>query len=210
IGQLRSVVERLRQPALAWVFVFAVGMTVFNHLPYELAQPYLALVLDEPAGGGLTPAASGVVMATMMTVAAGASRASAFLAARLSTARVLLGAMLVQGVVIAGMGLWLHPAIVVLLLARSIPGAVAGPVQLAVIMPRIPSRLRATYLSVQSLVGRLAFSGALMVSAYAVGGLSPLDHPSIATLCGGFTIALAVVFAVLLLSKRALQSPSTA
>nr|MCH9683279.1 MFS transporter [Deltaproteobacteria bacterium] len=43
IGQLRSVVERLRQPALAWVFVFAVGMTVFNHLPYELAQPYLAL-----------------------------------------------------------------------------------------------------------------------------------------------------------------------
>ncbi len=191
--QLRAVLEHLRQPALAWVFVFAVAMTVFNHVPYELAQPYMAVLLDEPAGASVTPLVSGVVMAAMMTVAAMASRLSAPLAARVGIARLLVGAMLVQAVVIGAMGLWLHPAVLLLLLLRSVPGALSGPVQLAVILPRVSARLRATYLSVQSLAGRLAFSGALVLSAGAVGGLSPLDHPAITTLCTGFVVALGVV-----------------
>ena len=209
LRQLRAVVSQWRQPALRWVFVFAVVMTVFNHVPYELAQPYLALVLDEPGAASAnpaTPVVSGVVMALMMVVAATASRASAALARRLGPGTLLLGAMLIQGVVIAAMASWLHPVVVVLLLLRSVPGALAAPVQLGVILPRVEGGLRATYLSVQSLVGRLSFSGALVVSAGAVGGLERLDHGAIRTLGIGFGIALGVAFVALLPGVRSLRA----
>ncbi len=206
LRQLRAVVSAMRQPALGWVFAFAVAMTVFNHVPYELAQPYLALVLDEPSGRGNTPIVSGVVMAVMLTIAAGASRLSASAAARVGVGPLLLGAMLGQGLVIGAMALWLHPVVLAVLLLRSIPGALAAPVQLSVILPRVPGRLRATYLSVQSLVGRLAFSGALGIGAWAVGGLERLDHGTIATLGLGACVTLGVVWVLLALLARGLDA----
>lgn len=206
LRQLRAVVSQWRQPALRWVFAFAVAMTVFNHVPYELAQPYLALVLDEPSGAGATPVVSGVVMALMMTAAAMASRASASLGVRLGAGSLLLGAMLLQGVVIGAMAAWLHPVVLAVLLLRSVPGSLAAPIQLGVILPRIEGRLRATYLSVQSLAGRLAFSGALLLSARAVGGLERLDHEAIQALGVGFGLALVLTFGVLWLGVRSLRA----
>ncbi|MCA9710262.1 MAG: hypothetical protein KDK70_30765, partial [Myxococcales bacterium] len=205
LRQLGAVASHLRQPPLAWVFGFAVVMTVFNHVPYELAQPYLDLVLGESAGPAATPVVSGVVIAAMMTVAAGASRASGPLGARVGTGTLLLGAMVVQGVVIGAMAAWLHPVVLLVLLLRSVPAALAGPIQLGVILPRVEGRLRATYLSVQSLAGRLAFSGALVASAGAVGELDRLDHAAIQTLGAGFGVAWVVAFGLLALGAKALR-----
>ncbi|MEM7153944.1 MAG: MFS transporter [Myxococcota bacterium] len=204
LRQLGSVVRHLRQPALVWVFLFAVVMTVFNHVPYMLGQPYLAAMLGDEAMTS-TPVVSGLLMALKMTMAALASRASAPLAAKFGPAAVLLGAMVVQGLVIGSMGASLHPAVLALLLLSSMPGAVSGPVQLAVILPRVDGRIRATYLSIQSLAGRLSFSAALAVAAMVVGEASPMPHPAMATLCFGAVVGLAVMALVLLPWSRVVR-----
>ncbi len=204
--QLRSVLDHIRRPGLGWVFGFAVAMTVFNHVPYELAQPYLALVLGEARGATATPVVSGVVMALMMVVAAGGSRLSPTLARRLGTGPLLLGAMALQGVVIASLAIWLHPLVLGVLLLRSAPGSLAGPVQLQFVLPRVEGHLRATYLSVQSLAGRLAFSGVLLLGARSVGGLEALDHAAIRSLATGTGLLMVVVAVVLLARVRSVEA----
>lgn len=203
-AQLRGVVNSLRSPALRWVFAFAVAMTVFNHVPYELAQPYLGLVLAKHGIDGFTPAASGLMMALMMGAAAVASRFSAPLSQRIGVAPVLLGAMVVQGVVLAGLAAIVHPVVVLLLLARSVPGALSRPLEMQCVLPNIAAHQRATFLSVQSFAGRLAFTGALAIGSWVVGPLEALGASAISRLAGGAGIALLGVAAWLTWSRRAL------
>ena len=75
----------------------------------------------------------------------------------------------------------------------------AAPLNAAVV-PRLESAHRATYLSIQSLLGRLAFSGALVtLSVYAgqEANWAVLSHTL--TLCGGFAL---VGFALLAFTSR--------
>jgi hypothetical protein len=203
LAQLGAVARSLRQPGLRWVFVFVVTMTVFNHVPYELAQPYLDLVLSGRGVGTFTPAASGVMMALMMGAASVASRFAAPLRRRVGVAAVLLGAMVLQGMVLGGLALAVHPVVVVLLLARSIPGALAQPLALQCVLPRLDAGLKATYLSVQSLVGRLAFAAALAGGAHWVGGMEGLGAEAIARLAATALALLIAVAAGLALTRRA-------
>jgi len=203
-AQLRGVAKSLRAPALRWLFVFSVAMTVFNHVPYELAQPYLRLVLADLGVDGFTPAASGLMMALMMAAAAAASRFSAPLSRRIGVAPVLLGAMLVQGIVIAGLATLVHPVVVLLLLVRSVPGALSRPLELQSVLPNLLDHQRATYLSVQSLAGRLAFTGALATGSWVVGSLESLGASAISRLAGGAGVALLAAAAVLVWTRRAL------
>ena len=43
VRQIVAASQRLRDPQLRWIFVFVVGMTVLNHVPYEFFQPWLEL-----------------------------------------------------------------------------------------------------------------------------------------------------------------------
>jgi MFS family permease len=208
LQQLRDVGAALRKPALLWVFAFAVAMTVFNHVPYELAQPYLRLVLAQQGIADFTPVASGVMMAVMMAAAAVASRWAARLGDRLGVAPIMLGAMVLQGVVLAGLAAVVHPAIVGLLLLRSVPGALTRPLQLQCVLPNIDAHLRATYLSVQSLAGRLAFTSALAAGAWAVGGIAQMGADAVSWLAGAALVMLAAVVAALALARGALAEPS--
>ena len=205
LAQLREVGRSLRSPMLRWVFVFVVAMTVFNHVPYELAQPYLHLVLDARSSGAFTPVVSGVMMGCMMGLAAFASRWSEPLGRRVGVTAVLLGTMALQGLVMVGMAAVVHPAVVVLLLARSVPGALSRPLELQCVLPNVGAHLRATYLSVQSLVGRLAFTVALAAGSWAVGGLEQLDADAVSALAGGASMLLVVVVAALALLRPAEQ-----
>jgi len=210
LAQLRAVVSALRNPGLRWIFAFAVAMTVFNHVPYELAQPYLRLVLADHAVDAFTPLASGVMMAVMMAIAAVASGRADTLSRRFGVPGVLLSSMALQGLVLAGLSLVVHSVIVVLLLMRSVPGALARPLQMQCILPNIEGHLRATYLSVQSLVGRLAFATTLAVGSWAVGGLDRLDGSAIHTLAQGAFITVSLVFCGLLLRRGAVRVASRA
>ena len=62
-----------------------------------------------------------------------------------------------------------------LIVFRSVPMAFTKPVVISLIHPRLTSSVRATYLSVQSLAGRLAFSVTLLLASLAVVDMGTLS-----------------------------------
>lgn len=207
VAQLRAVLQRLRDPVLRWTFAYAVAITVWGHVPYELAQPYLHGVLDELHRAELTEPVSGVLTAVAMIIAALVSAGAGRLA-RLGTARVLLAALGVQLVVIVTMGLWLHPAVLAILALRGIAAAIEGPLVQAAAHPRLSSDLRATYFSVQSLAGRCSFAASLALASLWLaddpGSARGFAPAAISTVALGFAIALLVVGVALAATARAL------
>lgn len=194
-AQLRAAVGRLRDPVLGWVFVFAIAWIVLAHVPYEFFQPYLAFAI----GYESTPLVSGALVAAMMTASAYASSRSMVLGRRIGARGVLLATIAVQTAIVAAMAAVLHPAVLALILLRSVPSALARPTMAQLIHPRVPSNIRATYLSMQSLAGRLAFSATLAASA-AILGSDPLTYPSLShllwLLAGLGAVALVALAAV--------------
>ncbi|MDJ0839826.1 MAG: MFS transporter [Acidobacteriota bacterium] len=176
LTQLGRCLACLRNPLLAWLFFYCVGMIILDHIPYELYQPYLDLLGERaawlPQEG--TPLTAGLVMAVSLFLGAPVAGYSIRLRDKLGLKPALLSATLMQTVVIASMGWFLHPLVVALILLRNVPAALKTAPLNAAIAPRVDTSLRATYLSLQSLVGRLSFSITLA-------GLSlmfaPGDHP---------------------------------
>ena len=167
--QIGACLGQLANRPLAWLLGFAVLMIVINHVPYELYQPYLDELLDD-RGIGLpgegTPLVTGVVTAIAMLVASWATARSIWVRDRIGLAATLLGTTALQVLVMAAMGLVLHEVVLLLILLRSVPAAVMEPPLRAAVTPQLPRSLRATYLSLQSLAGRLAFSGVLVLLSF--------------------------------------------
>ncbi|MFP4597973.1 MAG: MFS transporter [Persicimonas sp.] len=172
--QLLACLAYLKQPALAWLFALAVLMTVLNHIPYEFYQPYLELVGGDIDWLDQTPLATGAHMFAATMLAAWVAARSATIDARLGKGPTLLLAAGIQTAIIATMALVLHPLVAVLLLLRGVPGAMFKAPLLAAVTPRISLGQRATYLSVQSLAGRLGFALFLGGLSY-VAGAATID-----------------------------------
>jgi hypothetical protein len=170
--QARAIWRALAEPAVRWTTAFVVASTVAVHVPYELLQPWLAALADRLDRRALdvaaAPAIAGAATAVIAAVAAAASPHGPRLAARFGAHRVLLGtgALLVA---VTGAMAWIHPLVLVPMLLRSVPSALASPVVAAILHPRLDSSVRATFLSAVSLAGRLAFALALALGARAVG-----------------------------------------
>ncbi|MEZ4239111.1 MAG: MFS transporter [Myxococcota bacterium] len=188
--QARAVRRALDDRIVRWTTGFVVLFTVSVHVPYELVQPWLELVagaLDQPHYRA-APAVSGAVTALVTAVAALASPHGPALAERYGVRTVLLGAA--AGLIaVTGAMAWLHPVVLVVLLLRAVPNALSGPVVAATFHPRLTARVRATYLSVVSLAGRLAFAAALAAGAASVGVDGGWTPAALHTL-----VALAVAF----------------
>lgn len=167
----RGLLTALRRPVLLWTFAFVVGMTVLNHVPYTFFQPYLELLLANRTvdGYALTPALSGLLAGAMMGVGSWVSASAMRVRSLLGVFRSLLAATALQLAIIVSMGAVLSPWIVGMILLRSAPMGLLNPIVRAEIHPRVETQIRATYLSFQSLVGRLAFSACLAISSWAVG-----------------------------------------
>jgi len=166
LRQLVAVAYSFRNPSLRWIFAFAVGMDVLNHVPYEFYQPYLAFLFARPESEySTTPAISGLLLGGAMAGGAWASGRAADLRARHGTALTLLGTTLMQVSVILAMGMFLNVLVALSFLLRSTPAAIFLPLGHAEVHARVHSGLRATWLSVQSLGGRLAFAGTLFLAS---------------------------------------------
>lgn len=166
VEQLKTCGGLLKQRLLAWVFCYYIVMTVLNHVPYEFYQPYIDLAL---AGrivlGDGTTLATGIHVGLVMFIAAWFASRSIRLRDKLGLGGVLLTAAALQTLIILVMGLILHPLIIILILARTVPRALMTAPINAAIAPRVNRTQRATFLSIQSLAGRLAFSGWLLILA---------------------------------------------
>jgi MFS family permease len=186
LRQLGACVAQLRNRSLAWLLGFAVLMTVLNHVPWEFYQPYLDLLLakrDTRLPGQGTPLVTGTLTAVMFLLASGAAARSIRIRDRIGLAPTLLLTTVLQVVIITAMGWLLHEVVVVVLLLRSLPAAIMLPPLRAAVTPQLPRSLRATYLSLQSLLGRLAFSGTLLLLAVrSTPGAAP-DWPAISSMC---------------------------
>ena len=81
----------------------------------------------------------------------------------------LLGAAAVlELLVIGALAIWLHPVLALLVIVRSGPMAVVVAPVNSTIAPLIEDSHRATFLSIRSLAGRLAFSGMLAGFAFLI------------------------------------------
>ena len=171
------------------------------------------LLADSRREFSITPALAGVLVAATMVVSAFASKRAIAVRDRLGVAASLIGAMLLQALIMLAMALVVHPLVIALLLLRGVPRAIATPVQNAVIHPRLHRGIRATFLSLQSLAGRLAFSGSLWIAAVVMPTHDTADdavamsHPDMAAVLIGFTVAAVAVALLLAACSRAVRAP---
>jgi len=205
--QLRVCISYLRRSALLWLFLFYILMTVLNHMPYIFYQPYLDLVLrgwDFGVSG--TPLVSGLVTALSMIVAAQAAARSVRFRDRYGLAVALLSSTALQLIVMAAMAAVIHPVIVLLILLRSCPRALMTAPLNAAVAPQVPQAQRATYLSMQSLAGRLSFSGVLLVLSLATGGATEADAERLRLFLGSCALVGIIGMVLLGMSARALRN----
>ncbi len=167
--QLRSVWERARSPELAWLFAFAVLGIVMNHVPYEFYQGYLALSIEDvqPTSTNFAPLVAGLHATAVAVVAGFGAGASMRLSRRFGRRAFLMATSTAVLVLMTAMGTILHPVVALILVGRGLSGAMQKAPLREAIAPNVPSDLRATYLSVQSLAGRLGFAAMLAFLALA-------------------------------------------
>jgi len=167
---VRSLLGVLRARDLAWLFGFGIASVTLAHLPAEFAQPYLAAVLGEDVRDvGRTPLLAGVLVGANTFVAGWAAGVSLRLRAWLGLGGALLTALSWQVAVLAAMAWVVHPAVALLLLTRSCLPAITRVLVGVELAPRLPTSLRASYLSLDSLAGRLGYAGVLAGLAWVTG-----------------------------------------
>ncbi len=174
--QLRVCGGLLSRRPLGWLSAFFVAMYVLPHVPYMFYQPYVAALIGEVQA---TPLVIGLHTAVALLIGAWAGAKSIQMRDRVGVRRALLGAMGVQALLIGIMGLTLHPIVAALVLLRSLQPALAGVILNAEITPRVPRAQRATYHSLQSLLGRLLFSGTLLALSLFAGAGDANDPGSV-------------------------------
>ncbi|TPV95049.1 MAG: MFS transporter [Myxococcales bacterium FL481] len=204
--QLRACTQALRDRTTGWLALFVVLMIVFNHIPWELTQPYVALAFPAQSGFAPTPTIVGSVGAAGMLIAAYVSRRAASIRAKLGQWPTLLIAMATQGLVIATLG-FVHPVLCVVLTLRSSPRALMVPVLNAAIHARVADSNRATFLSMLSLAGRLAFSLTLVAASQAIADPAELSAPGLRRLAvfgaAMLAVCLLIFGAVAMRERRA-------
>jgi len=160
--QLLACSAKLREPVLAWLFLFSIVIYGLAHVPYEFYQPYITLLDLEILGRGIeAPIVSGIVIGISMFGGAFAAGAGVRWQARYGLLPVLIIAAGVQCAIIAGMALLQHAAVLGLVFLRNFPSALVHAPSNAIVVPRLAPEQRATYLSLQNLVGRLTFAALL-------------------------------------------------
>ncbi len=200
ISQMLGCLSLLRGTRLLWLFVFAVFMTVLNHIPYEFYQPYVETLAAKFGALRSTPVLTSVHLAITMLIAAWFASMSVSLRRRIGTGGVLLSACGLQVAIMTIMHFFLSIPAALFMLLRSCPRALMTAPLNAAVAPALPSERRATYLSIQSFAGRLAFAGTLAWFATMAGGD---DWSSIANMLGwGMWIGLGGL-AFLTLTARA-------
>jgi MFS family permease len=201
VGQLRRCLGYLRQRSLAWLFGFALLSYAMNHIPYEIYQPYIKALLAGKDLGGVdtTPLVAGMLTAATMVLRGIAAGWSVRLSDKMGLGRFLLFSYALQVVIIFACAAILHPLILLVLLARSVPTGLQKAPLSAAIVPRIDQSLRATFLSLNTLMGRLLFSSILIGISFIVGVEKMVDWPSVRSMAvaggiiaGGGLVLLAV------------------
>ena len=199
--QVAEIRAALMQPALAWLFVLAVAIYVFSHVPFVFGQPFILEALGASGVSAEAAIVSGVISAAMMLISVAATWLAPGLRDRLGLHNLFLLALGIQVFLIAMLALSNHPLVIAFLVIRMVPNAFARAFILARIQPLVLDISRATYLSLQSFTGRLLFAGSLMAAS---GGASQgaLGYAENRVILVGYLVAGLVVLAGLAVTAR--------
>ena len=171
LEQLGICFSSLKNPVPLWLFVFFVLAYSLQHVPAEFNQPYIKLLQqDWFLNSDLSALISGCMVAISMLGGAWGASISMRMLQRLGTIKLLLAGLSLMVCIIAAMAVVLHPLVLLFVLMRNFPMAFSEAPMLAAIAPHIKSSYRATYLSLQSLAGRLGFALLLLSVAKVVDG----------------------------------------
>jgi len=164
--QIAACIGHLKNGPLAWIFGYGIAMVVLEHVAFTLLQPWLTEALGHTASDlGSTPLLSGITIATSYLVGSAFARASAPLARRFGVRVVLVGLGVLSAAVVTTM--WLSTSLLVLAMIafRGAQGAAAPVLISNATSQAVPPEHRATFLSLDSLGGRLVYGGLLQVVA---------------------------------------------
>lgn len=202
-GNISRALKLIITPQLRWLFGFASIATLINHIPYEFYQPYIGQIdgtLTWPDEQSHSPTLiTGLHLMVVQVTASWFARRSIGWSKRVGLRRFLLGAMGLQVGLIALMSQVIHPLIVVALIARAWPGASQRAPLRAHVTPHLPASVSATYLSMQSLAGRLGFATTLYVLSQISEAASTHDSALGGVLTASLMVA-GVCFGALLLT----------
>tara|TARA_Y100000588_G_scaffold264962_1_gene279748 strand:+ start:1105 stop:2328 length:1224 start_codon:yes stop_codon:yes gene_type:complete len=164
-NQIKNCLSYLKQPYILWLFSFSSFMILSAHVPYEFYQIYIER-LDYPPGIENNPSLiSGIHMLLATLLGSFFASKSVVIKQRFGTPKTLLSSGLVQVIIIASMAIFESHAILILLVFRSVPSSLTRAPLLGEIVPKISKSERATFLSIQSLSGRVCFAGLLLLLA---------------------------------------------
>ncbi len=168
--QVLSCVGLLRNIRLLWLSVFAVYIIVINHIPYEFYQPYLKELATQYEAVKVTPLLTSVHLTFTMIVASFIASRSIRIRNKIGTGATLLSAAGLQIAMMAIMHFFVNIPAAIATLLRSCPRALMTAPLNAAVAPSVPASKRATFLSLQSLFGRLGFSITLALFGAAAEG----------------------------------------
>ncbi len=205
IVQIFSCFKLLQSRQLLWLTFFAVFMIIINHIPYEFYQPYIEELAKEYEIIKATPFLTSIHLTLTMLVAAWIASRSIRIRDRIGTNATLLSAAGLQIAMMAIMHFFVNVPAAIVTLLRSCPRALmTAPLNVAV-APNVPTARRATFLSIQSLFGRLGFALTLATFGTLAGGE---EWASIATMLGWSMWGGLGGFVILFITAKCMNRPT--
>ena len=197
-----SLRRALTRPVLIWLFALSVLMYGFSHLPFIFGQPYILEALRDIGLERETPLVSGTVSALMMILSVAVSLVAPTLRHALGLPTLLLIAFALQIAIIAILALTSTVLAIAVLFLRMVPDSLSRAFILARIQPLLSDDSRATYLSLQSLCGRLLFAASLWFASGGASAAGEMAHGDIRRILLWYTAAGVIGLVTLAFAAR--------
>ncbi|WP_146344435.1 MFS transporter [Phaeobacter marinintestinus] len=200
--RFRSLLHAFDQPVVRWMFVLSFSMYAFSHIPFVFGQPFILQALATVGLEAEAPLVSGTLTSVMMLISVGVSLFARKLRKAIGLPAILLLAFGIQIALIAVLSLTDSIFAVLVLLLRMVPNSLAGPFILARLQPLLGDETRATYLSTQSLVGRLVLATSLLFASGVTSDQGTMVHAEISVILGWYVAAGLLVIGGLIVAAR--------
>jgi len=204
--QIGECLSYLRKISLAWIFGYGIAMVVLEHVAFTLLQPWLTEALGKTADElGTTPLLSGALVAGVSLIGALFARSSVRLSSAIGLKTTLVGLGALSALIVSAMAISTSVIVIALIAFRSAQGSAAPVLISAAAAPELDQRHRATFLSLDSLAGRLSYGTILLFVATDIeddvaAGLTRLSIIS-------WTLVAITAVSAVLVNRRTRRSP---
>lgn len=200
--RVQNLAGHFHNPTLRWLFALGVLMYGFSHIPFVFGQPFIADALGTAGLSSDAPLVSGIVSALMMGVSLLTSLIAPGLRRRIGLGLLLLLAFAIQVGLAAVLSLSGSLLAISFLLLRMVPDSLSTPFMVAHVQPLLGDDSRATFLSMKSLFGRLAFAISLAIAAASTTAVGEMSRGELQTVLSAYALGGTICLITLGLTLR--------